>query len=116
MSAWEITEDDVRNVLDAHNIEYTSEQISDYLDELDHEEIIENLMTFSNFDTQTDSMMYDIESYFVSKGIVKEDDRMFLEPEENYDDDYYDEDEKDDIDDTDYDDFDDEDDDFDEDE
>ncbi len=89
MSAWEITEEDVRNVLDAHNIEYTTERILDYLDELDVDEIVENLMSFSNFDTQVDSMMYDIENFLITKGIVKEEDRTFQEPEEN-DEDYFD--------------------------
>ena len=106
---WEITPEDIKTVLDEHGISYTDDQITDWLDQLDHEEIIDNLLNYIDLEQQTESMLYDIENFFISLGIINETDKVFELPDEDFDEfdyDYDDEDDEDDEeDDDDFDDF-----------
>ena len=78
MIAWEVTEEDVKTVVDAHDLNMTEEQISDVLDELDHDSIIEGLLCYTNMEDQTNSMLDDIENYFIEKEMVSQEDKIFF--------------------------------------
>lgn len=70
MTAWEITPDDVESVLLAHHIKVTPERLAEIHGDLDHDAIIDNLLYFTDFDNQVDSMYEDIEAELIEQKII----------------------------------------------
>lgn len=70
MNAWEITLEDVQNVLRSHGVELPNKRIEEIHEELNHEEIIDALLHYDDLEQQTQSMLDDIENYLFEAGIV----------------------------------------------
>ena len=68
--AWEITEDDVAWVLRSHGMNKSEDEISEIHDDLDHEEIIENLLRYTDMEDQMNSMYDDIENALLESGVI----------------------------------------------
>lgn len=67
---WETTVEDVQIVLDAHRHQYTDDQLLEIYKSLDLDAIVEGLLYFTSMEEQTDSMLEDIESQLMDKGIL----------------------------------------------
>lgn len=78
--AWEITEDDVANVLDAHGVDYDEDTLETVLDELDHDAIEKGLLCYTDMDDQTASVLDDIENHLIEKNLISGE-KQFNPPE-----------------------------------
>lgn len=81
MTAWEVTEDDLRTVLYEHRAEhkiiFTDKQISEIHDNLDHEKIIWNAMQHTGMTRQIKSMLSDIEDQLMESGKIPKNAKLF---------------------------------------
>jgi len=68
MSAWEITTDDVRVVLNAHGVTQDENQ---WYDKLDCDEIEKSVLDHTNFDQQCDQALSDVEDQLAEHGAFK---------------------------------------------
>lgn len=81
MTAWEVTEDDLRTVLNEHRREhkiiFTDEEISEIHDNLDHETIVWNAMQHTGMARQIKSMFSDIEDQLMESGKIPKNSKLF---------------------------------------
>jgi len=83
MSAWEVTDEDIRQVLDRHNVKMTQEEYDAFCESIDFDEITGNVLRFVNFDNQVESMLDDIEDALVEKGFIKKENKVWGNYEED---------------------------------
>jgi hypothetical protein len=65
--AWDVTADDIQVVANAHGVVLTAEHAEELLDEMDCDEIVSNLLSYTDFDDQCASMYDDIENFLLNK-------------------------------------------------
>jgi hypothetical protein len=65
--AWDVTAEDIQVVAEAHGVKLTPEYAEQLLGEMDCDEIIDNLLRYTNFDNQCYSMYDDIENFLLNK-------------------------------------------------
>jgi len=70
-TAWEITTDDVDAVLKSHGKKVSEADLDKIHEQLDHESIIDGLLTYSSMDVQISSMLSDIEDHLISTAQVQ---------------------------------------------
>ncbi len=75
--AWETTEDDVAQVLTAHGIRKTPEELSEIHGNLDHDQIESIVLTACNMDDQVQLMLNDIEEQLMEDGVIPKGDTKF---------------------------------------
>ena len=85
--------DDVAIVLTAHNIPFNKEQLNQFFDELDCDEIDNSVMSYTSFEAQTDALFHEIEDQLMESGDIPKGEKKFVMQDE------YAEDEEDDFDD-----------------
>lgn len=68
--AYEITIDDVRIVLDRHNIEVSKERLRDIHDELDFEEIEDKVLEYTMSESQAMCAFDTIENQLMESGVI----------------------------------------------
>ena len=70
--AWEITEDDVMNVLRAHGIRADDPRVASAQEiaDVEADTITEGLLSYADMDDQTASMLSDLETAFREAGIL----------------------------------------------
>lgn len=78
MSAWETTQDDVKQVLKAHKIRVSDERLKEIHDSIDHDKIEDNVLRFYNMEAQTDSMLEDIEDQLMESGVIPVGNKKFI--------------------------------------
>jgi hypothetical protein len=76
--AWETSPDDVSNVLDAHGIEYDDARLEEICDLLDYDAIEQGVLHYCSMDAQTNSMLDDIESQLMEKGVIPDGEKKFI--------------------------------------
>jgi len=69
-SAFEITAEDVQTVAQNHGVELSDEEAQRICVELDHDEIVNSLLTYTDLDDQTESCYDDIENVLLEKKII----------------------------------------------
>ena len=79
--AWETTVDDVQLVLDAHDVPYDEDKLDELHNGLDHDEIEDRILAYTDMDDQTAAMMSYIEDEFISEGIVPAGPKKFNLPD-----------------------------------
>lgn len=84
--AWEITSDDIKQVLEPHGVEFTY-LISDMVDDTEVEEAVLN---YCNFDNQVAASLCNIEDQLIEAGVITGS-KMFNGPSEDDADDFEDE-------------------------
>jgi len=67
---WEVTTEDVRLVLDAHNVKVDDARLEEIHESLDHDAIEDGVMYYTDMDDQTMSMLDDIENQLIEEGVV----------------------------------------------
>ena len=83
MSAgWEVTNDDVATVLNAHGITYTDERLDEIADMLDVDAIEDGVYFYTSIEAQTDSALCDIEDQLIEAGVITGD-KKFENPEDD---------------------------------
>lgn len=65
-TAWEITSDDIKQVLEPHGIEYTY-IISDMVDDGEVEDAV---LHYCNFDNQVNASLCNIEDQLIAAGVI----------------------------------------------
>lgn len=80
MSAWEVTIDDLRNVLNRHKIQLSEDRVQELYDGLDHEGIEVGVLAYTNMADQTASMLEDIERYLIEEGVIPADKAKIYSP------------------------------------
>jgi len=87
--AWEVTEDDVQQVCEAHKVKYKQE----IFDLVDADEVIDKLLNYVSFDAQVDVALCAIEDQLILAKVITGM-KKFLMPEDA-DPDFVDEDDSD---------------------
>ncbi len=64
--AWEVTSDDIEQVLDAHGVKFT-EEISDLVD---GDEVEDAILHYCNFENQCDVAISVIEDQLIEAGVI----------------------------------------------
>lgn len=85
--AWEITSEDIKQVLEAHEVEFT-DLISDMVSD---SEVEDEVLFYCNFDNQVAASLSNIEDQLIEAGVIKLP-KMFLPPSEDDSDDWEDDD------------------------
>lgn len=67
---WEITSEDVGDVLEAHGLSFSDEQLNELLLKLDQDVIFKGLEYYTNMEDQTSSMLEDIEIQLMDMKIL----------------------------------------------
>jgi hypothetical protein len=75
--AWETTVDDVKVVLDKHNIKVSEERLSEIHDELDFDEIEDNVLEYTMSDSQTMCAFDNIENQLMKSGVITTKEKKF---------------------------------------
>lgn len=74
-NAWEVTPEDVGIVLKEHGVEADYDQCDSLLsrmtDDGTYETIVENVLLYTEFEEQCESMMDDIENWLLQKGVIQ---------------------------------------------
>lgn len=84
---WEITPDDIEEVLNAHGIEATEDLVAEAFKKLNHGAILNGLMYYTLMEHQTQSMLHDIEKQLREAGMIPaEAEELFGDPETDYSD------------------------------
>ena len=79
--AWEITPEDIKQVLEPHGVKFTS-LISDMVDDTEVEEAVLN---WCNFNNQVDASLCNIEDQLIDAGVITGE-KQFESPSEDDDD------------------------------
>jgi hypothetical protein len=81
--AWEVTNEDVGNVLDSHGVEFkTYGEIEELLDDtIDTDAIEKGVLTYTDMDDQTASMLSDIEDHLMKADVIPKGEKKFSNPE-----------------------------------
>ena len=69
--AWETTPDDVRTVLDSHNVRFGDDQVNRLFGSLDLGKIEEAVLCYTDMDEQTAAMLSEIEDHLLRTGLVQ---------------------------------------------
>jgi len=75
--AWETTVDDVQLVLDAHDVDHDEDKLDELHDGLDHDEIEDRILQYTDMEDQTAAMMSYIEDEFMSDGVIPKGPKKF---------------------------------------
>ncbi len=68
MSAWEVTEEDVKQVLDAHGVAFSG----DIYDIIDADDVEERVLSYVDFDNQVAGALSEIEDQLIKAEVVSE--------------------------------------------
>jgi hypothetical protein len=81
--AWEVTNEDVGNVLDAHDAYKTYGEIEELLDNdtIDSDAIEKGVLRYTDMDDQTSSMLSDIEDHLMKADVIPKGEKKFSNPE-----------------------------------
>lgn len=80
-TAWEVTTDDVANVLRAHGAAVSDGRLEQIVDELDHDEIGKGVLYYTDMDEQTQSAYSDIEDHLMRTGAIPQGSKQFVAPD-----------------------------------
>jgi hypothetical protein len=86
-NAWEITSDDIKQVLEPQGVKFT-DLISDMVDDAEVEEAV---LSYCNFDNQVDASLCNIEDQLIEAGVITGP-KMFDGPSDDDTDDWEDDD------------------------
>jgi len=75
--AWETTVDDVRVVLERHEIKVSDERLSEIHDSLDFDEIEEAVLSYTMNDSQYMAMFDEIENQLMKDGVIETKEKKF---------------------------------------
>lgn len=95
-NAWETTTDDVLIVLTAHNITVSPERLDEIHGDLDHDAIEDGVLCYNGMESQTNSMLDDIETQLMEKGVIPPADKKFVmsDEDDDFDEDEFEDDEE----------------------
>lgn len=77
---WETTTDDVQTVLAAHGVTVDEKRLGEIHDGLDHEDIEDGVMFYTDMDDQTNSMLSTIEDALMEDGVIPKGEKKFSSP------------------------------------
>lgn len=69
--AWEVTEEDVNIVLEAHKTQVSSSRLSEIHDELDFDEIEKCVLSHNSFEEQCDASFDEIKRQLEVNGVIR---------------------------------------------
>jgi len=69
-TAWEVTEEDVFIVLEAHKIQVSNTRLSKIHDELDFDEIEKCVLSHNSFEEQCDASFDEIKRQLIESGVI----------------------------------------------
>jgi hypothetical protein len=89
---WETTIDDLQTVLHARGITVDEHRLQDIYDLLDFASIEDGVYHYTTIESQTASMLCDIEDQLADEGILPKDGKVFFTPPDDEEDDADDDD------------------------
>lgn len=82
--AWETTVDDLKTVLDRHNVNLDDSIVQSIFDDLDFDQIEQDVLCYNSMDQQIESMYKSIESQLIESKILFKKEFKDDEDEEKY--------------------------------